>query len=169
MFCLTSNLRAQNWGQVRYSDAQEHLKKMEQFVGTWERTISKDSTRVWKIIPSADGEGYHTEYYLVVKGKAGPVVRGIIGWGNTEGDMRLTWYNLWTNGATSGDVMKFLTEKKIAGRRYNLMHTRVAMVYDWEMMTPDNFKIVMVPRPVPNVQASQRAPRVITQTWNRVK
>ena len=54
-FCLTSSSKAQYWADVRYSDAQEHLKMMDLFVGTWEWKVNEDTTWVWEIRPFEKG------------------------------------------------------------------------------------------------------------------
>ena len=95
--------------------------------------------------------------------------RGIFGSSGPGGDKHLTFYLLWPEGNTTCDVLKFLTEKKIAGRRYNLLHTNIINCFEWEMKTPDKFTAVWVNRPGASVEAWQNEPTVIRQTWNRVK
>jgi hypothetical protein len=167
MFCLTSPLKSQNWNDVRYSDAQEHLKMMEIFVGAWELKVNEDTTWVWELRPFE--EGYEGKLMWKAGDKIYAEGRGIIGFAGPSGDRHLTLYLLWPNGYTSRDVMKFLTEKKVVGRRYNLLHTNMSISFEWEMKTPDSYTAVWVQRLGTSVEAWQREPIVTRQTWNRVK
>ena len=166
-FCLTSPSTAQNWNDVRYADAQEHLKMMEQFVGTWELETGPDSTWVWELRPFE--EGFEGKLLWKAGDKIYAEGRGIIGYAGPKGDQHLTLYLLWPDGFTSRDVLKFLTEKKVAGRRYNLLHTNMHWSFEWEMKTPDSYTAVWVHRPGTSVEAWLREPRVVRQTWSRVK
>jgi hypothetical protein len=167
VFWLTSHLKAQDWNDVRYSDAQEHLEMMEIFVGTWELETGPDSTWVWELHPMEKG------YVGKLLWKAGDKIyaegRMIFGYAGPKGDKQITFYFLWPDGSTTRDVLKFLTEKKVVGRRYNLLHTNMYWSFEWEMQTPDKYTAVWVHRPGTSVEAWQREPRVIRQTWNRVK
>jgi hypothetical protein len=166
-FCLTSPSTAQNWNDVRYADAQEHLKMMEIFVGTWEWKVNEDTTWVWELRPIENG--YESKLMFKADDKIYAEGRGIIGFAGPSGDVQLAGYYLWPSGWTTRDVMKFLTEKKVVGRRYNLLHTNILTSFEWEMKTPDKFTAVWIQRLGASVEAWQREPNVVRQTWNRVK
>ena len=166
-FCLTNSFTAQNWVDVRYADALEHLKMMEIFVGTWEWKVNEDTTWVIEFRPFE--KGYELKVMWKADDKTYAEGRGIIGSAGPRGDRHLAQYFLWPNGHASRDVMKFLTEKKLVGRRYNLMHTEVRVTFELEMQTSDSYTAVWVERLGSNVEAWQRKPRVVRQTWNRVK
>ena len=166
-FCLTSQLKAQGWNDVHYSDPDEHLKMMEIFVGTWELETGPDSTWVFELSPFENG--YKTKLLWKAHGNTYAEGLGIFGSSGPDGDKQITFYLLWPNGGTTRDVMKFLTEKKVVGRRYNLLHTNMSISFEWEMKTPDSYTAVWVQRIGNSVEAWQREPIVIRQTWNRVK
>ena len=167
MFCLISLLKAQDWNDVRYSDPQEHLKMLEIFVGTWEWKVNEDTT--WVIEYSPFEKGYELKVMWKADDKTFAEGRGIVGFAGPSGDVHLVQYFLWPNGFASRDVMKFLTEKKLVGRRYNLMHTNMSTSFELEIKTPDSYTAVWVQRPGNSVEAWQREPRVVRQTWNKVK
>jgi hypothetical protein len=167
MFCLTSHVKAQSWNDVRYADPVEHLKMMEIFVGTWEYEINEDTTWVFELLPFENG--YKTKILWKAHGNTYAEGLGIFGSSGPGGDKQITFYLLWPDGGTTRDVLKFLTKKKIAGRRYNLLHTNMYWSFEWEMQTPDKYTAVWVHRPGTSVEAWQREPRVVRQTWNRVK
>jgi hypothetical protein len=167
MFCLTSSSTAQNWADVRYADGLEHLKMLEIFVGTWELETGPDSTTVVEL--RTFEKGYEAKLMYKVDDKTYAEGRGIYGSAGPKGDKQITFYLLWPNGYTSRDVLKFITEKKAVGRRYNLLHTHIITSFEWELKTPDSFTMVWVTRLGNSVEAWQREPRVVRQTWNRVK
>ena len=169
-FCLTSHLKAQNYNDVRYSDALEHLKMMEQFVGKWQTDGANDTVWIFEIIPSDVGEGYRTEYYRIVNGKAENTFRGIIGSSGPQVDRQIVMYILFPNGFAHRYVGKFLSEKKLVGYRYNLMHTDRIARWEWEMKTPDKFEYVSIWRGwAEHAENWEKKATVNHQTWRRVK
>ena len=92
------------------ADAQEHLKMMEIFVGTWELETGADSTWVWELRPFEKG------YEGKILWKAGDKIyaegRAIYGSAGPKGDKQITFYFLWPNGNTTRDVTEIPDRKE---------------------------------------------------------
>ena len=169
MFCLTSHVKAQGWNDVRYADGLELLKMMDKFIGKWEWKASKDTTYLHVIAPSDNGPGYLSEYYRIVNGKTEIIGRGIIGQAGPKGDKLISWYKLTSEGGTYRDVLKFLSENKCVGNRYNLMHNSMYGSFELEFKPPDKFESVWVIKSVRSVEDRAKKGNVFHGTWIRVK
>ena len=155
--CFSMTLNAQS------SDKDlDQVELMKQFVGTWVAEMAEDSTVVWEIIPL--GKGYEQNLYWKAKGETYRKDKGLVGF---TSDGNIGMYFLWSpRGNLSRDYGKFDSDNKATFERYNIKHTHVNSIFDYDLIAPDKLKMIWKSR---GTKESWDDAEVTEWIWTRVK
>jgi len=135
---------------------------MKQFTGTWMAELEEGGTLIWEIIPL--GKGYEQNLFWKSDGETYRTDKGIIGFpGNGGVEMIFLWSR---DGEVSRDYGEFESEKRIIFKRFNIEHTRVYSIFDYNFITSDKIKMIWKSR---GDEESWDNAEVSEWIWTKVK
>jgi hypothetical protein len=89
----------------------DQLKLMQQYVGSWQADIGKDTSEIWEC--QQFGKASIIKVYQVIKGKKIPLYINNIGF--DPGEDKFKGFVLWPNGEYSTWIGSFTSEKRFSG------------------------------------------------------
>lgn len=116
----------------------DQQKLMLQFVGSWQHTVSVDTTEVWDC--QLYGKSYTNNVYLIAKGKKIPIRMESSTYIPEEGTFRS--FQVYNEGGCLTWIGKFNSEKKLSTTfMQNFDQSTIMNKYELTFETPDSFTL----------------------------
>lgn len=144
LFVITDGIQAQN-----SSASLDQIKLMQQYVGSWQANIGKDTSEVWDT--QQYGKAFIISVSQVIKGKKTPLYLNNICFDPKDSNFK--GFVVWTDGSYSTWIGSFVNEKKFNGemvQNFNpgTAYVKLENVFDnakawtWSQYNADGLKIL---------------------------
>jgi len=133
--CLSLNLYSQSAGEEL-----DQVKLAQQFIGTWETSIGKDSVQQLITTPSGGG-GLLGK--IVYKSGGKVYAEGVYVTGYSPDRKTIIETIVWPNGLVAQDIGRFVTEKKFVVERFRPDSPNHAVaIFEYEFTSPNSLSAV---------------------------